>query len=292
MSALPATANLDRLSSLLERFRFKARLSFSGTMCGLHSFPADRQRGYLHVLRKGSVEVSHPSLKTADRHVTLTEPTLIFYPRPLTHHFRNPPKDGSDFTCAEIEFEGADLHPIAHALPPVMMLPLHEVQGLQATLDVLFAETSQVRCGQRLLADRLFEVVLIQMLRWLLDHPQATGSSTGLLFGFSSPQIARALVAMHEQPEKSWDIQQLADTSGMSRTTFATRFKELVGKPPSEYLTDWRLSICQSKLREGTPLKLLVSELGYSNQSALSRVFSQRLGLSPRQWLQKTQLKN
>jgi AraC-like DNA-binding protein len=281
-------APIDRLSALLERYRIKARLSFSGTMCGLHRFPARKNVGLLHVLRRGSVEVVHPGTKTVQKTLKLSEPTLLLYPRPFTHHFRNPPKEGSDFTCAEIEFEAAGLHPIAHALPAVMAIPLREIEGLQAALDLLFAETSRVQCGHRLLADRLFEVVLIQLLRWLLDHPAATGMNTGLLFGFSSPQIAKALVAMHELPGKTWTLEELADVSGMSRTAFATRFKQLVGKPPNEYLTDWRMTILQSRLRDGVPLKLLADELGYSSQSALSRVFAQRFGMSAREWLAET----
>lgn len=279
-------APLDRLSSLLERFRVKAHLSFSGTMCGLHRFPAHGNIGYLHVLRRGDLEVSHPDASPNQKMLKLSEPSLLLYPRPFTHHFRNPPKGGSDFTCAEIEFEGGGLHPIAQSLPNVVVIPLKEIEGLLAALDLLFAETSRVQCGHRILADRLFEVVLIQVLRWLLDHPTYAGIDTGLLHGFSSPQIAKSLVAMHEAPGKDWTLEGLAEISGMSRTAFATRFKALVGKPPNDYLTDWRMTILQQKLQEGTPLKYLAGELGYSSQSALSRVFAQRLGMSPREWMQ------
>src|SRR3546814_3717017 len=68
------------------------------------------------------------------------------------------------------------LHPLSlHdalpiCLPPLVVLPVRAVAGLQASLDLLFDEADHVRCGHRLLADRLFEVVLIQLLRWLFDH--------------------------------------------------------------------------------------------------------------------------
>lgn len=275
---------IDRLSALLERFRVRAHLSFAGTMCGQHRFPQRANVGYLHVLRSGSVEVSHPGARATPKHLKIVEPSLLFYPRPMAHHFRNPPKNGSDFTCAEIEFEGGKLHPIALGLPNVVVLPLRQVEGLQGALDLLFAEASRVQCGQRIVADRLFEVVLIQLLRWLLDRPGSAGVDAGLLLGLSSPQIARALVAMHEAPGQPWPLDQLAAVSGMSRTAFATKFKQLVGKPPAGYLADWRLTIAQVRLRDGVSLKLLAAELGYSSQSALSRVFTNRLKVSPRQW--------
>jgi AraC-like DNA-binding protein len=57
-----------------------------------------------------------------------------------------------------------------------------------------------------------------------------------------------------------------------------------VGDTPAEYLARWRLAIAQAELRRGKPLKLLAGELGYASASALSRLFAQKLGASPRAW--------
>jgi AraC-like DNA-binding protein len=276
---------VDRLSTLLERFRVRTRMSFSGPMCGKHVFAETANKAYLHVLRGGSMEIRHPGAKGVPTRIKLDEPTLIFYPRPFTHHFYNAPLEGSDFTCAEIAFEGDQTHPIVQALPPLVILRLDEVDGLKESLNLLFAETEQVRCGYRVLADRLFEVVLIQLLRWLLDHPLHANINSGLLMGLSSPQLAKALTAMHESPGEPWTVEQLAEVSGMSRTAFAVKFKQLVGQSPAEYVASWRLTIAQARLREGVPLKMLAGELGYSSQSALTRVFTAKLGVSPREWL-------
>ena len=254
-------------------------------MCGVHVFAQGAGKAYLHVLRSGSMEIRHPRAKGVPTRIKLDAPSLIFYPRPFTHHFHNPPRDGSDFTCAEISFEGGQSHPIVQSLPPLVLLRLDEVDGLQASLNLLFAETERVRCGHRVLANRLFEVVLIQLLRWLLDHPAHAKIDSGLLMGLSSPQLARALTAMHESPGEPWSVEQLAQASGMSRTAFAVKFKQLVGQAPAEYVANWRLAIAQARLREGVPLKMLAGELGYSSQSALTRVFTARLGVSPREWL-------
>jgi AraC-like DNA-binding protein len=286
---MKSVAALDRLSAVLERFRIQTRLSFSGAMCGLHRFPQREGVGYLHLLRSGSVEVTYPNVRPKRESIKITEPTVFLYARSLAHHFRNPPKNGSDFTCAEIEFDGGSAHLIARALPDAVVIPLREIEGLQASLELLFAETSRVQCGQRILADRLFEVVLIQLLRWLLDHPTSVGIDTGLVAGLSSPKIAKALTAIHEAPEGSWSVEKLACESAMSRTAFATEFKALVGKSPAEYLAEWRMAIVKSRLRDGASLKLLAAELGYSNQSALSRAFTNLHGQSPREWLSESQ---
>ena len=288
MSVQPTEA-LDRLSSLLERFQVSARLFYTGELCGVSTFDAQPGRGFFHVLRKGSMAVTHFKEAGVVRRIEVNEPTLFFYPQPLAHQFHNAPRAGSDFTCASVHFEGGANHPLVRALPPLIVLPLARVPGLASALDLLFQEADQVRCGHRLIADRLFEVVLLQLLRWLLDHGEEGGVSIGLLSGLSDPQLARALTAMHDRPQHPWSLQALAELAAMSRSAFATRFKKTVGAAPADYLTDWRMALAKKYLRQGRAVKLIAPELGYANGSALSRVFAQRTGMSPRQWLAQSQ---
>ncbi len=276
---------LDRLSGLLERCRVRARLFHQGPLCGVSPFPALPGRGFLHVMRSGTLELRHAPSSGLPRVLKVTEPSLLFYPRPLAHTFHNPPVEDSDFVCAELEFDGGGANPLVRALPALVLLPLARVEGLQAALALLFAETERLRCGQRLLADRLFEVVLIQLLRWLIDHPAEAGVPPGLIIGLADPRLARALVALHDGPGQAWNLEAMANQAGMSRSAFAAHFRALVGQTPAAYLVDWRLTLAQSALREGRPLKLIADELGYAGASALSRLFSQRVGLSPREWL-------
>lgn len=276
---------IDRLSGLLERFPVRAQLSFTGTLCGVQSFAPPPGTGYLHVLRRGTLKVTHPPRQGVPARLQLNEASLLFYPRAVTHHFHNPPVEGADFTCAQLQFDGGRAHPLVRTLPGLIVLPLARVDGLAAALDLLFAETDRVRCGHRLLADRLFEVVLIQILRWLLDHPAEAGVPPGLVTGLSDPRLARALVALHEQPGEPWRVEQLAALAGLSRTRFIERFRERVGQTPAAYLADWRIGLAQAGLRQGVSIKQLAGDLGYANPSALSRAFAVRAGCSPRDWL-------
>jgi AraC-like DNA-binding protein len=279
------TLGLDRLSSLLERFQVSAHLFHTGALCGISSFDAQPGRGFFHVLRRGSMVVTHHLGAQAIQRLEVSEPTLLFYPQPLAHQFHNAPQDGSDFTCASVHFEGGGNHPLARALPPLIVLPLAQVPGLSGALDLLFQEADQVRCGHRLMVDRLFEVVLLQLLRWLLDHGEESGVFMGLLIGLADPQLARALTAMHHDPQTAWSLESLAELAGMSRSAFAGRFKRVVGVAPAEYLTDWRMAIAKKQLSQGRAVKRIAPDLGYANASALSRVFAQRAGMSPREWL-------
>jgi AraC-like DNA-binding protein len=276
---------IDRLSSLLERFRVRAHLFHAGPLCGVTHFDAQPGRGFLHVLRRGEMALTHRAKSGAPRRIRLREPSLLFYPRPLAHDFHNAPEEGSDFVCAALDFDGGPGNPLLQALPPLVVLPLSQVDGLEHSLALLFAETDRVRCGARLLADRLFEVVLIQLLRWLLDHPDEAGIPAGLITGLSEPRLARALSALHEHPGKPWSLERMAERAGMSRSAFAAGFKAAVGQTPADYLAHWRLMLAQAQLRQGRSIKAIADELGYANPSALSRLFTQKIGRSPRHWL-------
>ncbi|HET7773812.1 MAG TPA: AraC family transcriptional regulator [Burkholderiaceae bacterium] len=308
---------VDRLSALFERFRVRAHLFHMGQLCGSTHLPAQPGRAFLHVLRSGHMRVEHRAASGLGS-LQLTEPSLLLYPRPLDHTFHNPPQDGSDLVCATLDFEGGEQHPLVRALPPLVALPLAQVQGIEHTIALLFAETESLRCGQRVLADRLFEVLLIQILRWLLDpaaqrlasarspgshFPDAETNAAprpatpqsgqpdvhaGLIAGLADPQLARALTAVHEQPGAAWSLERMAEAAGMSRSAFAARFRSVVGQPPGDYLADWRLTLAKSWLRSGRPVKTVAADLGYANASALSRAFAQRLGIAPRDWLKQT----
>lgn len=279
-----ADAPLDRLSALLDRFRVRAHLFHSGAICGLARFDARAGHGFLHVLRRGRMAVTHGARSGAPKRLELDEPTLLFYPRPLDHAFHNPPREGADFTCAQLAFDGGAEHPLVRALPALVVVPLARVPGLAASLDLLFAEADQLRCGRRLLADRLFDVVLIQLLRWLLDHPREAGIDAGVVAGLSDPRLARALNAIHERPGDAWTLERMAAVAGMSRTAFAERFRDLLGQTPADYLAGWRIALAKTGLAQGRPLKALARELGYANPSALSRAFAARTGRSARAW--------
>lgn len=286
MSSTPA-APVDRLSALLERFRVHAHLFHAGALCGVTHFDAQPGRGFLHVLRRGEMVVTHRLRSGAPRKINVVEPTLLFYPRPLDHQFHNAPTEDSDFVCATVDFEGGTRHPVVAALPPVLVMPLRSVSGLEQTLALLFAETEHVRCGQRLLADRLFEVLLLQLLRWLLNHPDQGGKTAGLLHGLAHPKLARALTAMHEDPGAAWALEPMAKAAGMSRSAFAAEFKQQVGATPADYLLQWRVSLGQSMLLSGASIKLASQRLGYSSPASFSRAFLQSVGVSPRAWLQE-----
>lgn len=273
-------APIDRLTPVLERFRVQASLFHSGPLCGHQVFDAKPGRGFLHVLRRGEMDLLHgQGPRMARTH--LAEPTLLFFPRAVHHEFVNAPVDGSDFTCATLDFDGGARNPIVQSLPDLIALPLERIDGLGDALNLLFAESDQARCGSRLLVNRLFEVVLIQVLRHLMERGQ---TRSGMLAGLAHPRLRHAVVAMHERPAHDWTLDALAGEAGMSRSVFAMQFRDAVGCTPGTYLQQWRVGLAQRALRAGRPLKLIAQEVGYGSEAALSRAFKAQSDHSPREW--------
>ncbi|MET9213461.1 MULTISPECIES: AraC family transcriptional regulator [unclassified Nocardia] len=278
-------SSVDRLSPLLEQFRVRAHVLHTGPLCGVTRFGAERGRGFLHLIRAGRMTVEHRDPLGATHRLEVAEPSVVFYPRPLAHVFHTDACGDTDFACATVDFDGGAEHPLARALPPVIVVPLARVEGLDQALELLFGEIDRHRCGHRVLADRLFEVVLLQLLRWLLDHPGDVAMPPGLLTGIADPQLAPTLLALHEAPGSDWTLASMARHAAMSRSAFAARFRAVLGQTPLDYLTAWRLALAQLRLQAGHSVKAVAAELGYANSSALSRVFTQRIGRSPTAWL-------
>ncbi|MDY0021488.1 AraC family transcriptional regulator [Arenimonas caeni] len=274
---------VDRLQGLLSRFSVSARMFHSGPLCGITDID-DNGLGQLHLVRRGPLEVRH-----AGEVVRVDEPSLLFYPRPLAHRFISDDLAGADMACANLAFgSGASValrtdahHPIARSLPPFLCLPLAALPGAAPVLDLLFDEAFALRCGRQVLVDRLFDAVLVLLLRHLLDSGHI---KDGPLAGLGHPQLAKALVAMHDEPASPWTLETLAARAGMSRSRFAEVFAQVVGETPAAYLAQYRITLAKDALLRGEGLERIAQQVGYGSAAALSRAFSGACGVSPREW--------
>lgn len=68
----------------------------------------------------------------------------------------------------------------------------------------------------------------------------------------------------------------------MSRSAFAARFTDLVGQPPMQYLTTWRMVKATELLRESQlGLKDVAVLVGYESEVAFSKAFKRWAGVAP-----------
>lgn len=269
---------MDALSGLLSRFMISARVFHTGELCGVADFTEDHGVGHLHLVRSGRAIVYHPDSPA----IQIDVPSVLFYPRALSHRLVIPAGGAADVLCATIGFAEGKKNPLARALPDHLLIPLAEITALTATLELLFEEAFIDQYGRQAMLDRLCEVLLIQVLRYAVQHNLV---GRGMLGGLSDPGLARALVAIHEQPGQPWTVERLAGQAGMSRSGFARHFHCLIGVTPANYLADWRIAVAQGMLELRRPVKAVALEVGYGSQAAFSKAFTQRVGMSPRAWM-------
>ncbi|MET0849309.1 MAG: AraC family transcriptional regulator [Pseudomonas sp.] len=270
---------MDRLSTLLTHFGVSAGTFHSGDFCGVTAFDGEQATGHLHLLQAGEL-----TLKLADgQELQLNEPTLIFFPRPYRHRLFASEASGTQLVCASLEFDGGAGNALAAALPEYLVLKLDSMPTMAGTLDWLFSEAFGGICGREAMMDRLFELLVIQLLRHILTRRDQT---PGMMAGLADPRLARPLSLMHDSPGKAWTVAELSAAANMSRASFAEYFRSVVGQTPVDYLVSWRISLAQKRLREGKSIALIADEVGYESPSALARAFRRKTGTSPREWLQ------
>ena len=91
--------------------------------------------------------------------------------------------------------------------------------------------------------------------------------------------------ALHERPEHAWTLVDLAREIGTSRTVLVERFTTLVGVPPMQYLTQWRLQLAADQLARGSAkVAAIGARVGYDSEAAFSRAFKRATGSSPAAW--------
>jgi AraC-like DNA-binding protein len=271
-------AAMDRLSLLLQRFSLSAGVFYSGQICGIHDFERDPQRGHVHLVKRGPVSL----IGGPGGSLTIQEPSLLFIPRPEAHRLVANDRDGADVVCASIQFGGGGRNPITDSLPSLVIVPLAELPGTPALLELVYEEAFGELCGRQAALDRLCELLLIRLLRHCLDHGLA---KSGALAGLADPRLAKALTAMFDDPTHPWELSEMASRAGMSRARFAVHFREMTGDTPADFLASWRITLAQGLLRAGRPLKHVALEVGYGSASALTRAFARKIGQPPSRWM-------
>lgn len=157
---------------------------------------------------------------------------------------------------------------------------------LRSLLNLNDAEGQHPGPGSELVISRLMELTLMELLR--SEVVNLTPGAKGLLAGLADPVIAKSLAAMHAKVAAAWTVATLARLSGVSRSTFATRFRSVMGVSPIEYLAHWRIALAKDQLSYGSKaIGEIAFLVGFHSSSAFSTAFTRTVGCSPKQFAQE-----
>lgn len=206
--------------------------------------------------------------------------------RPCTYVDLGGEGEKANFVCGYFGAPKQSFNPLFESLPDLLVLsPSAEKQStLKQLIQIATEQQADRLTGGRLVASRLAETVFVDAIHeHLLSEPKLGGSGwTGAL---GDPNIGRALRAIHADPTGPWTVERLARISGLSRSGFAERFRDLIGSQPIAYVQNWRLQIAANDLAQtDQPLKQIAAACGYQSETAFHRAFKNRTGITPGAW--------
>ena len=188
--------------------------------------------------------------------------------------------------CGWFSYEGHLANAVMSAWPRVMRTNIRRRPSgawLERAIHGAVAEAAQRRPGAEAMADKVAELLFFEVLRACIE----SGSSpqTGWLAGLRDPVVARSLALIHERPAEPWSVASLARAVASSRPVVAERFVALVGIPPMQYLTRWRVLLAAHLLRSGElNIGRIAEKIGYESEAAFNRAFKRQFGVPPGTW--------
>lgn len=262
----------------------------------------------VHV-RSGDVVI----IPHGDAHVMSSQQGLT--PEPILPILRALPDDdvphldsGGDGTCCRLlcGYLHCDqrFNPLLGALPPILLvrraegavrvgppadgpdaraLRHGEAEWLETTLRFTIEQAEKRHPGGGAMLARLTEILFVEVLRTYMA--QMPTERTGWLAGVRDPEVGRALQLLHAQPERKWTVGSLAHEVGRSRSALAERFVELIGDPPMQYLSEWRMQLAKRLMRQpslGTAE--VAARVGYGSEASFNRAFKRHVGEPPVTW--------
>jgi AraC-like DNA-binding protein len=272
--------NMDKLDSLLTHSLPTTQVFYVGQLSKVTRMGGDTQLGGMHVLRDGQLSVR----LSKGFPIKITEPSLILVPRSITYDLV--PKDmggkGVEVICARADFGLAMSATLMRSIPDVLVIPLMQSSHLLPMLGLLFQEAENKNCGKQAALNHLMNYFLVLVLRQLMEGKEI---KDGVIAALADKRLAFAITGMHDQPHLDWTLESLAQTAGMSRASFANRFRITTGTTALAYLTSWRMEIVKTLLKKGNNLKAIAPKVGYGSTEALIRTFLRYSKQTPKEWL-------
>lgn len=290
---------LDKLTQLAQvQGKINIRCLFQGDWQVEHTEDEAQDEGIFHLIEQGECY-----LTLADKTFHLTAGDLFFLPKNRPHTMKSSLHSNAIhsevstsqglFKLCQIGKTSPDLKMfcgfffyqkdtlLIDALPDYLHFHLPDTP-VQPLLQLFLKEANETHQGSKSVIDALANVLFIYILR----HALAMGwVNSGLLAAFEDKRLKSVLTKMLNEPNKEWNIEQLAEIAAMSRATFCRVFQQKMAMPPKKFLNQIRLQQGAYLLKQ-TPKSVLevALEIGYQSEAHFSKAFKQSYGITPSQY--------
>jgi AraC-like DNA-binding protein len=187
------------------------------------------------------------------------------------------------FVCGFLGCDARPYNPLLAALPRCMHIPGGVSGWLAEFPRQVVIESRNARAGGATILTRMAELLFVDVVRRYMDGLNV--QETGWLAGLRDSIVGPALTELHRRPSHPWTLVELAHAVSTSRTVLTERFVQLVGIPPMQYLTQWRLQLAAKELASGSEkVATIGARVGYESEAAFSRAFKRATGQAPASW--------
>lgn len=246
----------------------------------IHSPPVHLQAGDVVVFPHGDAHVvsSAPGMRGVPDH------SLYRRPREEALPFRvrtgASGAESARIVCGYLGCDDGPFNPLLSALPATIAMHDRGDGALSALLAFALNESREPRIGSESVLGRLSELMFVEVLRRYVET--IPPGNRNWLAALRDPIVGGAIAALHGEPEREWNLADLARTAGASRSVLSARFTALVGTSPMQYLAKWRMQLAARQLRAGIATVAQIAErTGYESEAAFSRAFKKIVGVSP-----------
>jgi AraC family transcriptional regulator len=176
--------------------------------------------------------------------------------------------------------EAFDLDPARLTVPPLDALDLPHLRAAMAAVD---AELTAREDGGPLAAESLANVLAVHLIRHVLGPRRPVSGPDGAL---PRARLQAVIEYIEEHLDASPTLEQMAAVARLSPYHFARQFKAATGLPPHQYVIARRVERARQLLQGGGDLSLaeVAADVGFSDQSQLSRHFKRLVGVTPGQF--------
>jgi AraC-like DNA-binding protein len=156
-------------------------------------------------------------------------------------------------------------------------------KAVQWLLGRFVKEIEGSGAGSGVVAGSLMHLMFIELVRAHLSSC-TDGMRPGWMDAQRDDRIGKALGLIHAEPVHPWTLAELADECAMSRSSFAERFRRMVGITALDYVVRWRMQLARRDLAlPAGNLSLIAERYGYSSVSAFCHAFKRVFGTTPGQ---------
>jgi AraC-like DNA-binding protein len=190
------------------------------------------------------------------------------------------------FICGYLALSRSAFRPLFEALPTMICIRMGDGPAAGMLRELFRAgvrESIAQGPGASSMLAKVADLLFVEALRRYMEQLPPGGQ--GWLAAARDPQVGRALALLHNTPARAWTVDELAREVALSRSSLGERFTSMVGEPPMQYLTRWRLALAAQMLRDGRdPVARIAEKCGYESEAAFSRAFKREFGVPPASW--------